>query len=156
MKLRNKRTGEIGYTAVLQSKAIVVMDENAIQLGSYTSLAELNEEWEDYEEPKEYWFIDEFGLVQKEIEYYYEENKEAVHDKRIAIGNYFKTKEEAELAVRKLKAWKRLKDKGFRFTGINDDEDSQELITQCGILCEADIYHLEKDADFLLIFGGEE
>lgn len=47
MKLRNKKTGEIGYTAVLQSKAIVVMDENAIQLGSYSSLAELNDEWED-------------------------------------------------------------------------------------------------------------
>lgn len=53
MKLRNKRTGEIGYTAVLQSKAIVVMDENAIQLGSYTSLAELNAEWCDVEDDDE-------------------------------------------------------------------------------------------------------
>lgn len=34
------------------------------------------------------------------------------------IGNYFETKEEAEKAVEQLKAWKRLKDKGFEFCGI--------------------------------------
>lgn len=27
----------------------------------YNSLAELNEEWEDYEEPKEYWFINDLN-----------------------------------------------------------------------------------------------
>lgn len=37
------------------------------------------------------------------------------------IGNYFETKEEAEKAVEKLKAWKRLKDKGFKFCGIDGD-----------------------------------
>lgn len=157
MKLLNKRTGEIGYTAVLQSKAIVVMDENAIQLGSYSSLAELNEEWKDMpEEPKERWYINENGGVMKYVPFDPDGEDLSYMKYQNEIGNYFKTKEEAELAVRKLKAWKRLKDKGFRFTGINDDEDSQELITQCGILCEADIYHLEKDADFLLIFGGEK
>ena len=153
MKLRNKKTGEIGYTAVLQSKAIIVMDENAIQLGSYTSLAELNSEWEDVpEEPKEYWFIDEFGLVQKEIEYYYEENKEAVHDKRIAVGNYFETREEAEEAVEKLKAWKRLKDKGFRFTGCSLPSDKGMCICY-----ETDIetWSMQDLQDFKTLFGGE-
>ena len=112
MKLRNKKTGEIGYTAVLRSKAIVVMDENAIQLGSYTSLAELNEEWEDYEELKEWWYIDIEGKVK--IGEWNVPNHLIEFMKQ--IGNYFETKEEAELAVRKFKAWKRLKDKGFRFT----------------------------------------
>ena len=115
MKLRNKRTGEIGYTAVLQSKAIVVMDENAIQLGSYTSLAELNAEWCDVpEEPKEYWYISDFGYV-----FNHEINNKSVKstiDEMKSIGNYFLSREEAELAVRKLKAWKRLKDKGFHVT----------------------------------------
>lgn len=32
-----------------------------------------------------------------------------------AIGNYFETREEAEKAVEKLKAWKRLKDSGLKF-----------------------------------------
>ena len=36
-----------------------------------------------------------------------------------AIGNYFETKKEAERAVKKLKAWKRLKEKGFEFEGWN-------------------------------------
>ena len=96
MKLKNKKTGEIGYTAVLQSKAIVVMDENAIQLGSYTSLAELNEEWEDApEEPKGYWCIDWTGGVNHitlldDITDKYEKAKKQ-------IGNYFETKEETRL-----------------------------------------------------------
>ena len=41
MKLRNKKTGEI----------VEATDFNIIS--DYNSLAELNEEWEDYEEPKE-------------------------------------------------------------------------------------------------------
>lgn len=36
------------------------------------------------------------------------------------IGNYFETKEEAEKAVEKLKAWKRLKDKRFGFEKWNN------------------------------------
>lgn len=144
MKLRNKKTGEIIEVESLDvdspTKGIVGIP-SFDRKGSYNSLAELNEEWCDYEEPKsgikDVWFPD-------------------VVEGRNNVVISFETREEAELAVCKLKAWKRLKDKGFRFTGINDDEDSQELITQCGILCEADIYHLEKDADFLLIFGGEE
>ena len=155
--LQNKSTGEIGCLVCSFGKTpekITVVEYIDGKRGSkvwyYNSLAELNEEWCDYEEPKEYWYIDWNGEV----------CRSDIHDERTEqmkqIGNFFKTEEEAEKAVEKLRAWKRLKDKGFRFTGINDDEDSQELITQCGILCEADIYHLEKDADFLLIFGGEE
>lgn len=38
---------------------------------------------------------------------------------RFEIGNCFQTKEEAERAVEKLKAWKRLKDSGLKFKGWN-------------------------------------
>ena len=122
MKLRNKKTGEI-----ISSKELFT-DEYINDLFSkdlnyfLSKLNKLQECWEYYEEPKEYWFIDEFGLVQKEIEYYYEENKEAVHDKRIAVGNYFKTREEAEEAVEKLKAWKRLKDTITRIDRASFDD----------------------------------
>lgn len=153
MKLKNKRTGEIGYTAVLRSKAIVVMDENAIQLGSYTSLAELNAEWEDApEEPKPQvvYYIDRDGEIvpYRNIEYpkrifNAEQNKE--------IGNYFDTREEAEKAVEKLKAWERLKDKGFRFL-------SNKTIGEYGSISYCLTYPATRreDEDLDLLFGGEE
>lgn len=42
-----------------------------------------------------------------------------VDNGRFEIGNCFQTKEEAERAVEKLKAWKRLKDSGLKFKGWN-------------------------------------
>lgn len=145
MKLRNKKTGEIGYTTVLRSKAIVVMDENAIQLGSYTSLAELNAEWEDYEEQKGYWYYDTTcGRVEKI-------NHNIDKEIDISIGNCFETKEEAEKAVEKLKAWKRLEDKGFRFVEWTDQ--SHDEIT--GQIIRCDFGDASYD-DIDLLFGGEE
>lgn len=150
MKLRNKQTGEIGYTAVLQSKAIVVMDENAIQLGSYPSLAELNEEWEDApEEPKEHWTIGHDGAIFKLSEWENQKDHEE-------IGSYFDSEEEAELAVRKLKAWKRLKDNGFKIKGWKFTPDMKQIQGNY-VKIEAEIPQIlinEKDID--LLFGGEE
>ena len=145
MKLRNKKTGEIGYTAVLRSKDIVVMDENAIKLGSYTSLAELNEEWEDaQEELKEYWYIDDAGVIQIEQVLSPEINM------RKSIGNYFESKEEAEKAVEKLKAVKRLKDKGFKFVDgwldKNDDFIIKAKLGHVGLIDQPDVS---------LLFGGK-
>lgn len=58
MKLRNRKTGEIWETAVVNSYAcgvgyrLLVTKDAYTQVGKhYDSLAELNEEWEDYEEP---------------------------------------------------------------------------------------------------------
>lgn len=52
MKLRNKKTGEIGYFCFTNwdSPVLIIMDKNGIQLGKYNSLAELNKEWEDVPE----------------------------------------------------------------------------------------------------------
>lgn len=43
----------------------------------------------------------------------------SIDSDRFDIGNCFKTKEEAEKAVEKLKAWKRLKDSGLKFKDWN-------------------------------------
>lgn len=43
----------------------------------------------------------------------------SIDHNRFEIGNCFQTKEEAERAVEKLKAWKRLKDSGLKFKGWN-------------------------------------
>lgn len=120
----------------------------------FETLKGMNEMFEGYEEPKALgWRIDEyndpeeigFGFSLEELEYLKE------------IGLLFKTKEETEKAVEKLKAWKRLKDKGFRF------EDFEE--TDRGKLGDFTIYaHIEPDYlqkydefddDLYLLFGGE-
>jgi len=155
MKLKNKKTGEIGYfcSANWDNPVLIIMDKNGIQLAKYNSLAELNEEWEDYEEPKDkgYWYIDDLCCMR-----YSSELLDEIGDRpnnwmiRKLCGNYFSSREEAELAVRKLKAWKRLKDKGFKFNcwygGSKDIVFSipQEIIDR----------PTAKDLD--LLFGGEE
>ena len=117
MKLWNKKTGEIAdleHKGLIKSDVdghIVIWIKNQFDYKCYNSLAELNEEWEDYEEPKEHWFIDCDGDVYKPVRL-----NQFELDKFENIDNYFETREEAEKAVEKLKAWKRLKDKGFRFT----------------------------------------
>ena len=152
MKLKNKISGEI--------KEFALFDGNGLQGGA--TLESLTKEWEDYEEPKEYWFIDEFGMTQQEIDYYYEENKSAVHDKRLEVGNYFETKEEAEKAVERLRAWKRLKDAGFRFIDWELDDrtvaDGKIWFDLGGIRQCADeaLQDNEIRDSMKLLFGGEK
>ena len=51
MKLCNKKTGEIGELTGVKRIVIYTLNSNKV-LGEYNSLAELNEDWEDYK-PKE-------------------------------------------------------------------------------------------------------
>ena len=140
MKLRNKKTG-------------VILEVVAHRVGDYrdkfNSLAELNEEWEDYEEPewiRDYWFIDSFGNSVKQED-------DILGSARRKIGNYFETEEEAEKAVEKLKAWKRLKDRGFRFNGwIREHKKGSADITIASFIDED--YDITNDIN--LLFGGEE
>lgn len=133
MKLRNKKTGEI-------------MELCCHRAGDYRekydSLAELNAEWEDVpEEPKEYWIpmSDEpYPFVGNDWE-----------EEGLATGLISLSKEENDRKRQKLKAWKRLKDKGFRFDDFVRDAIyfnlDEEQIQNKSIL---------KDLD--LLFGGEK
>lgn len=133
MKLKNKKTGEI-------------FDGDVFSFGDINSLAELNEEWEDYEEPKTFWYMTAWGDVKE-----YSQDQFAVKQKQ-AIGNYFETKEEAEKAVEKLKSWKRLKEKGFFFDGRTPVHDNTVKIrARVGVPFLTD--ELSNDLD--LLFGGE-
>lgn len=113
MKLKNKKTVEIGNLLPYggeDGKIWVWIDNKSRPEYRYNSLAELNEEWEDAaEEPEMFYWIDYDGKICKA------EIGTMDRTKIKEIGNYFETKEEAEKAVEKLKAWKRLRDGGITF-----------------------------------------
>ena len=115
MKLRNKKTGmigEVGYLASSSGEIIVNNINDQDEWHTYDSLTELNEEWEDYEEPKVYYYISDFGAIHEcEIGKFLEDEED-----RKRIGNYFEIREDAERALEKLKAWQRLKDNGISFS----------------------------------------
>lgn len=111
MKLRNKRTGE-----VVSLEGELLFDDKVMLLEQYASLAGLNAEWEDVpEEPKEYWYVSCDGRALKATTDQDEYN-EKHNSGHVSIGNYFGTKEEAEKAVEKLKAIKRLKNYNVKFS----------------------------------------
>lgn len=148
MKLKNKQTGEIkDYDDV-----VFMRDANNWH-HRYHSLAELCEEWEDYKEPKAYWYVGYKNIVRKADEPFLENGDNSITEKRKEIGNYFQTKEEAEKAVEKLKAWKRLKDKDIKVIGWHwvqfgkgDIEITLDNVQPNG----------EHFKDLDLLFGGEE
>ena len=137
MRLRNKKTGEI------VDKSLFI---------NYNSLAELNEEWEDYEEPKGYWYYDTTcGRVDKVS---HNEDKEIDS----SIGNCFDTREEAEKAVEKLKAWKRLKDMTPDIRIVSNYSANRKFRygVAFGFTDKEDEDLAEIDRDIKLLFGGEE
>ena len=140
MRLENKETGEIGYFSFANQDdpVLIVMDKNGVQLAKYSSLAELNAEWCDApEEPKGIQCI------------YYTNHYDTVKLDGVIVG--FGSKEEAELAVRKLKALKQLKDNGMKKYSFRREKRGIDL----------DYYTLTilapRDKDSLdLLFGGKE
>ena len=145
MKLRNKHTGEV--IEVNGGRGYLHTGNIAITFGS---LKELNEKWEDYEERKKVYFINSEGEIREWSDSFRTED----WTEEKSIGNYFETKEEAEQTVEKLRAWKRLKDKGFRF----DYESWKESpLDQIFYEWDIDLFGREsvkKDLD--LLFSHEE
>ena len=146
-QVKNKMTGKVGELDFdsREDTFIVIqydLDTKETIKSYYTSLEELCEEWEDYEEPKEY-YLSAWG----EINEYSDEgfNKE----QKIEIGNYFETKEEALATVEKLKAWKRLKDKGFKLDAVVDSFFCLD------IYMKGEPYEEIKE-DLKIVFGGKE
>lgn len=152
MKLVNKKTGE------------VVEWFNNTDGVFPNSLAELNEEWEDYKEPEEYWYIGYKNDIRK-TKYHHISNfaDNQVTATRKEIGNCFETEEEAKNAVKKLKAWKRLKELGFCFVDWELDMETiadGKIWFDIGVNTEwnaEQLLELKPEAKELLdiIFGGE-
>lgn len=147
MRLRNKKTGEIGELQITEKHCAVVVGNGTANCNVklYCTLDKLNEEWEDA--PEE--------AIQVHIE--------GIQNVYMGGGRVYidyASAQEAEKAVRKLKAWKRLEDKGFRpkmweWEYIYDDNISGELIIKAHIDDATDSDgKYTKDLD--LLFGGEE
>lgn len=147
-KLRDKKTGEI--IDIYKGEITIHYDKGrkTIHFKRFEDL----DEWEDYEEPKEYWYIDYDGGILCG-----ESDNSSAEKMIISMGNHFETIKEAEQAVEKLKAWKQLKDNGFRFTGF--EETDRGCLGDFTIYCyvKPDYtrpYDVKDDLD--LLFGGKE
>ena len=155
MKLRNKKTGEIAEASILNFELVVRYEDGRVE--KYPLLFDYSN-FEYYEEPKEYWYIDAFGnIVQNKITKHRGDaytDMSSDYETQKQIGNYFETKEEAEKAVEKLKAWKRLKDKGFSIYSWDYEFDMVDKPAQTIILRASAVDSSNTDLD--LLFGGEE
>ena len=157
MKLKNKKTGKIvDLIEIVRSED--VSNEYFLRLSDnegrtfkvgFSSLAELNEEWEDApEEPKEYWYIDCYGMVLRALY-----NGNEWDERRKLIGNYFETREETEKAVEKLKAFANLRKRGLKFNGW--DEADRGMVGEFAIYCDAlELDGIERELE--IVFGREE
>lgn len=134
MKLKNKQTGEI----VIFGEGIV--DLNQIGCKNVAEMIEAG--WEDYE-PKEYWYIYGDGCLQSS------HLTHTMQEEMKRIGNYFESREQAEKAVEKLKAWQRLKDKGLKFHLGKYENKYVAIEANWGVL-DGDF------SDVFILFGGEE
>lgn len=149
MKLRNKRTGEVGYLEADNSaQKVRVLNQFNDTIAEYNSLADIENEWESYEEPKLRWYVGSSGIVHKEKTTLYSEPREV-------IGNSFETEREAEKAVEKMKAWKRLKDGGAVFFGYSVELPDYQVRPLPEITIRLLARNIDS-ADLDLLFGGKE
>lgn len=154
MKLRNKETGEIGELCYVPTNYLCVTwtkDDGVWTKQEYNSLAELNEDWEDYEEPKEHWAIDQFG--------------EPINVTRLSrlqlaklhrFGNDFPSEDATIEAIEKLEAWQRLKDHNLRVErGQRIFVNAANKLTSQKPLFVMDTYE-EVEDDLDLLFGDDD
>lgn len=127
MKLRNKKTGEIWEFMAIQMDGTPKTNEATRGATSCfaSSIAELNEEWEDYDD--------------REIE---------VSQYGVTVEIKCSSLQESAEIYRKLKAWKRLKDKGFKFEGYGKDTIYFKL--------DEEYAEYTYDGDLYRLFGGEK
>lgn len=118
----------------------------------YDTLERFYSDWEDApKKPKvgyiidpreeDYVFADDSGYENSDVE------------RAKELGIWFESEGGAKKAVEKLKAWKRLKDKGFRFDGWSAGLGKNKIYTIFWSHNDGE-FDLRKDLN--LLFGGEE
>lgn len=157
MKLKNKKTGEIGELQITEKHCAVAVGNGTASCGIeiYSSLAELNEEWTDYEEQKGNWTIDPMN------ENYIDDGRYTAPDeleRYEELGLKFNTEEEAEKAVERLRAWKRVKRDLVSLNWQRERDGSFSVWGEfkTGNTLRADVYLDIHSKDLDICFGGEE
>lgn len=89
---------------------------------------------------QKYYLLDSNGSVYDSVW-----SNDYIDRNRSEIGNCFKTKEEAEKAVEKLKAWKRLKDSGLKFKDWNKINYDKTFCINAGIEHDVVAFDFSKD-----------
>lgn len=160
MRLRNKKTGGIVEYDCFYFHKVNSNGHEDFEPNTKT-LTELNEDWEDYEGPKQWYGLNAIrddGFEPLEYEGFEDLYK---HAKELGIG--FETREQAEKAVEKLKAITRLNKCGFKFEGYADRDRANggDIVIYAHVdipnnnLLEEAQPAMLKDLD-LLFSGGEE
>ena len=124
MKLRNKYTREINIVKVDEDYFNIYKDDG--EFVCPVTLKELNDGWEDYEEPSEIYFISSNGQIHEE------DGHDRYREERKEIGNYFETEEEAEKAVEKLKALTEAKEDGLKIKGYYYNHEDLVILADIG------------------------
>lgn len=158
MKLETKfQDKDFDFGEIVKAKVTTYYDENKVVVMAdrarggisrfeYNSIKDFTDHWTDVpEEPK--------GIIKVE--------KSIVPT---CVHIEYSTEEEAEKSVEKLKAWERLRDKGFRFEGIRQDYTrfNQQEPMMCGRKylqfnkSEDEEWMKDNWEDLDLLFGGEE
>lgn len=155
-----RENGNLYWCAYNQDKKVFYGDDSkhwANEVMAYHNRTLLNfpnilEDWfEKVEEPTHYWCVDyiECGVDKMLIDQ--RDPEQDMFNK--SIGNWFETEDEAWDAVEKLRALKRLQDKGFRFKNWTRNQTGT-----IDIFCGWDNYPhnkcVKKDLD--LLFGGKK
>ena len=145
MKLRNKKTGKVIDSNDLLTDRFI-LDLFSRDFDYFNSIIhKIQDDWEECKEPKTFYVIDLDGeILPGDFE-------DKTIEKSKELGNYFETKEEAERALEKLKTWKRLRDKGFRFKDFARLNDCAIIIRATSDEGWSEIYD-----DLNTCFGGEE
>lgn len=161
MKLRNKKTGEIKdwcFSEALSLWTAERLGPDGCSLENFIANVErFRNEWEVAPEEKEwpqeedlYWLIATSGEATSDV---WEGDKTDLG--RAGVSNVFRTKEEAEKAVEKLKALKRLKDEGFTISQWRHTPDMNST-TGSVINIKGFIPAVMKNMkDLDLLFGGK-
>lgn len=167
IKLKDKKTGDI---LNLDTPICFVANGYAWEFDSVKELTNACGDMEENEEPETFWYISPTGTPIKSTTSIYDPLE--IHLMK-RIGNYFEREEDAEKAVEKLRAWKRLKDKGLHVTtfyvedgslvirakthnssGAENWEDLDLLFSQEKGITEEKTFNADEDIDWR--FGDDD
>ena len=167
LRLKDKQTGDVDEYYLSNDPGYGVVNASTGRFIRFNTLAELNEKFEDATEEKKYggrvpkrndryWYIDAEGNIQSAVWGNIEIHLAGVDEKRFECGSAFWTREEAEKAAKRRKAWTRLEDKGFRFDGWEWDIYTQTVTIRLESSQFEEIISGKLKRDLDLLFGGEE